>query len=155
MISIFDTVPNALNFMINTFGTKTASQMHIAPRIVIHCSPLLSIVVHCCSLLHMHTLAHWCPFLSIVAPLLPKATQLMPQTYLLVSYLIFSKRLLFKNIAHDGPGCTWLYLTVPGCTWMKLTLPWSFMIYLSTECLILPLTGLSAFFYTGLNAQKL
>ena len=53
------------------------------------------------------------------------------------------------------PGCTWLYLTVPGCTWLYLALPWSAMIYLSTDCHILPLTGLNAFVYTGLNTQKL
>ena len=53
------------------------------------------------------------------------------------------------------PGCTWLYLTVPGCPWLYLALPWSAMIYLSTDCHVLPLTGLNAFVYTGLNAQKL
>ena len=65
------------------------------------------------------------------------------------------------------PGCTWLSLAVPGCTWLYLALPdcarrylavpWSAMnmIYLSKECHILPLTGLNAFVYTGLNAQKL
>ena len=83
--------------------------------------------------------------------------QLLPHTYLSVSYLVSSKRFLFKNMAHDGPfqHCTWLYLTVPGCTWLYLALPWSAMIYLSTDCHLLPLTGLNAFVYTGLNAQKL
>ena len=65
------------------------------------------------------------------APDMPQMMpQLMPQTYLSVSYLISSKRLLLKNIAHDGsfsivPGCTWLYLAVPGCTCLCLGLPWS------------------------------
>ena len=45
------------------------------------------------------------------------------------------------------PGCTWLYLTMPGCTWLYLALPWSAMIYLSTDCHILPLSGLNAFVY--------
>ena len=41
--------------------------------------------------------------------------QLMPQTYLSVLYLISSKRLLFKNIAHYGSfqHCTWLCLGLP------------------------------------------
>ena len=73
--------------------------------------------------------------------------KLMPQTYLSVSYLISSKRLLFKNIAHDG--CTWLYLTVPGCTWLNPGLP---QVYLTTDCHILPLTSLNASVYTALNA---
>ena len=32
--------------------------------------------------------------------------------------------------------------------------PWCAMIYLSTNCHILPLTGLNAFVYAGFNAQK-
>ena len=41
-----------------------------------------------------------------------------------------------------------------GCTWLYLALPWSALIYLSTDCHVLPLTGLNAFVFTGLNAQK-
>ena len=80
---------------------KTASQMHVAPRIVIHRCSLLTIC------------PRWCP---IHAPDIPQMMpQLMPQTYLSVSYLISSKRLLFKNIAHDGSfqHCTWLYPAMP------------------------------------------
>ena len=83
------------------------------------------------------------------------------------TYFISSERLLFKNITHDGyfqhstwlylavPGFTWLYLTLPGYTWLYLVLPWSAMIYHSKDCHVLPLTGLTAFLYTGLNAQKI
>ena len=41
-----------------------------------------------------------------------------------------------------------LYLAVPGFTW-------STMIYLTTDCHTLPLTGLNTCVYTGLNAQTL
>ena len=116
---------------------KTASQIHIAPRIVVYCCPLLPIVAHCCTLLPiivpllpilthccpllphccpivahccplLPTVAHCCLVLPIVAPLLthccPLLPQLMPQIYLLVSYLISSKRLLFKHCQrHNGP----------------------------------------------------
>ena len=57
--------------------------------------------------------------------------ELMPQTCprhtlqhpLTESYWISSKRLLFKNIAHDGSfqHCTWLHLAVPGCTCLYQT----------------------------------
>ena len=53
------------------------------------------------------------------------------------------------------PGCTWLYLALPDYARLYLALPWSAMIYLSTDCHILPLTGLNAFVYTGLNAQNI
>ena len=52
-------------------------------------------------------------------------------------------------------GCTWLYLALPGFTWLYLALPRSAMIYLTIDCYKLPLTGLTASVYTGLNAQKL
>ena len=45
---------------------KTASQMHVAPRIVVHCSPLLTICPRCCP---RHALYD--------APDMP---QMMPQT---------------------------------------------------------------------------
>ena len=47
-----------------------------------------------------------------------------PSSHLSVSYLISSKRLLFKNIAHDGSfqHCTWLYLALPDC--VRLYLLW-------------------------------
>ena len=48
-----------------------------------------------------------------------------------------------------------LFSTVPGSTWLYLALPRSAMIYLATDCDILPLTGLNASVHTGLNAQKL
>ena len=51
--------------------------------------------------------------------------------------------------------CTWLYLALPDCAQLYQAVPWSSMIYLSTECHIVPLTGLHAFVSTGLNAQKL
>ena len=38
--------------------------MHVAPRIVLDCFQLLSIVVYCCPLLSM--VVHCCPLLSIV-----------------------------------------------------------------------------------------
>ena len=38
--------------------------------------------------------------------------------------------------------------------WLNLALPWSVMIYLSTECHIIPLTSLNAFVYKGFNAQS-
>ena len=64
-----------------------------------------------------------------------------------VSYLISSKHLVVENIAHDWSfqHCTWLYLTVPGSALGCHDLPFH----------ILPLTGLNAFVYTGLNVQKL
>ena len=37
-------------YMAFTFP-KMASEIHVAPRIVVHCCPLLSIVVNCCPLL--------------------------------------------------------------------------------------------------------
>ena len=46
-----------------------------------------------------------------------------------------------------------LFSTVPDCTRLYLALPWSALINHSTDCHILPLTGLNAV-YTGLNAQK-
>ena len=48
-----------------------------------------------------------------------------PTCDLSVSYLISLKHLLFENIAHDGPGCTWLYPAVPGCILLCLHLPLS------------------------------
>ena len=53
------------------------------------------------------------------------------------------------------PGCTRLHQALPNCAPLYLTLLWSAMIYLSTESIRVPLTGLNAFVYTGLNAQKL
>ena len=44
-----------------------------------------------------------------------------------------------QNIAHDG--------SFQHCSWLYLALPWSAIIYLSTDCHILPLTGLNAFVY--------
>ena len=41
---------------------KTASEMHVAPRIVVHCCSLLSIVAHCCPLLPI--VVHCCQLLS-------------------------------------------------------------------------------------------
>ena len=46
-----------------------------------------------------------------------------------VSYLISLKHLLFENIAHDGPGCTWLYLAVLGCTRLYLAVSCSAFIF--------------------------
>ena len=48
---------------------KMASEMHVAPRIVVHCCPFLPILAHCFAIL-----AHCCSLLLIVAhcyPLLP------------------------------------------------------------------------------------
>ena len=61
---------------------KTASEMHVAPRIVVHCCTLLSIVVNCCPLLsivvHYYPLltivVNWCPLLSIVIHCCPLLT---------------------------------------------------------------------------------
>ena len=55
-----------------------------------------------------------------------------------------------KNMAHDGPfqRCTLLYLALPDCA----------QLYMALLCLAwstFPQTGLNAFVYTGLNAQKL
>ena len=41
--------------------------MHVAPQIVVHCCPLLSIAVHCCPLLSI--VDHCCPLLPIVVHL--------------------------------------------------------------------------------------
>ena len=86
---------------------KTASQIHVAPRIVVHCCPLLPIVAHCCPFLSID--AHCCPLLPIVAPLLP-----MPHT------------------ATDWPKCFCIYrlkcskaisgwLEMSDCTYSKST----------------------------------
>ena len=40
-------------------------------------------------------------------------------------------------------------------SWMNLALPWCAMIYLTIDCHRLPLTGLNAPVYTGLNVQKI
>ena len=48
-----------------------------------------------------------------------------------------------------------LFSTVPGCTRLYLALHRSAMIYLTIDCHRLPLTGLNASVYTGLNVQKL
>ena len=92
--------------------------------------------------------ADCCLLLSIVDNMPQMLSLMMPQTYLSVSYLISSKRLLFKNIAHDGSfqHCTWLYLALPDCAWLYLALPWLAIIYLSTDCQVMPLTGLNAFY---------
>ena len=55
------------------------------------------------------------------------------------------KGLLFINIAHYGSFQLWLYLA----------LPLSAMIYLTIDCHRLPLTGLNASVYTGLNVQAI
>ena len=62
---------------------------------------------------------------------MPQMTpQLMPQTYLSVSYLVSSKRFLFKNMAHDGPfqHCTWLYLALSNCARLYLAVPGSALV---------------------------
>ena len=50
-----------------------------------------------------------------------------------MSYLISSKRLLLKNIAHDESfqHCNWLYLTVPGYTRLYLAVPGLTWLYLA------------------------
>ena len=110
----------------------------------------------------------WCPRYA------PDMPQFMPQTYLSVSYLISSKRLLFENIAHDGSfwHCTWLYLALPGSAmiydlWpMRGSLthatahspPHGAQPNPTTDLLYNRppqhrLIGLNAFVYTGLNAH--
>ena len=105
------------------------------------CCPLLTICPRYCPRntpdmpqMMSQTCPRWCPrHAPDDAPDMP---QMMPQTYLSVSYLISSKRLLFKNIAHNGSfqHCTWLYLTVPGCTRLCLGLPWSTFPQTATYC---------------------
>ena len=48
---------------------KSASEMHVAPRIVVHCCPLLPMVAHCCPWLPI--VAHCYPLLPIVAHCYP------------------------------------------------------------------------------------
>ena len=97
---------------------KTASEMHVAPRIF--------------------SMEKWWTSALLVLP--------SGHLDLSVSYLISLKRLIFENIAHGSfkPGCTWLYLAVSGCTWrylavagsiwLYLALPRSAMIYLIIDC---------------------
>ena len=65
---------------------------------------------------------------QVVSRWSPCGSQVVPKwstSDLSVSYLISSKRLLFRNISHNGSfqHCTRLYMGVPGCT--CLGLPWS------------------------------
>ena len=89
------------------FFSKTTSKMYEAPMTFWHSDLLLIFLMR------------WCCKLSDVLTL--------SKLPLSVSYLIFSKRLLFKNIAQDGSfqHFTWLYPAVSCCTWLCLDLLWS------------------------------
>ena len=67
-----------------------------------------------------HVVLKWSP---IGPHVVLKWPPIGPHVVLSASYLISLKRLLFKNIAHDGSFQHWLYLAVPGCTWVYLALP--------------------------------
>ena len=131
--------------------TDACSTVDCCPlmSIVVHCSPLLPIVVHITPHItphitlnvtpisppyhpHItpHIIPHIPPYHPRCHPHIPSISPLMSSPYhplqhpLTVSYVISSKHLLFKNIAHDGSfqHCTWLYLALSDCT---LALPGS------------------------------
>ena len=115
--------------------------MHVAPRIVVNCCPLLSIVGHCCPLLaivvHRVPIAVHCrALLSIVVhcyqyPVLLIVVQCCP---------------LLSTVVHC---CPLLSIVVNCCQ----PPPISDMIYFTIDCHILSLTGLNAFVYTGINTS--
>ena len=126
---------------------KTASQMHVAPRIFVHSFVPRRALDDAPEMPQM--MPQTCPRHSSDMPqVMP---QLMPQIYLSVSYLISSKSLLFENITHNGlfstvPGCNGLFMTVPSSTWLHLALLW----YVHRLPVLLYI-----YTHTGLNAQKL
>ena len=120
---------------------KTASQIHVAPRIVVYCCPLLPIVAHCCTLLPI--IVPLLPILTHCCPLLPHCCPIVAHCCPLLSHCCP----LLPIVAHCCP----LLSTVAHCSQPPAR---SAIIYFSIDCHILTLTGLNAFVYTGLNDQK-
>ena len=90
-----------------------------------------------------------------IATVVPKWSQSGPQVVYLWHLSIIFDILEAPDFRKYG---TWwvfsvLYPAVSGCTWLCLGLPWSYLTlpYLTTDCHILPLTGLNASVYTDLN----